>query len=81
MALGKKPRLLFFSYEGSIEFYSAEFQLKRRSGRHTKRKKYNDELDLELSDEDTMDAAPGEAEGAVVKPVQLFVVCMGSCLT
>ena len=28
-----------------------------------------------------MDAPPGETEGAVVKPVQLFVVCMGSCLT
>ena len=39
-----------------------------------------DELDLNLSDEDTMDAT-GETEGAVVKPVQLFVVCMGSSLT
>ena len=39
-----------------------------------------DELDLNLSDEDTVDA-PDNTGGAVVKPVQLFVVCMGSSLT
>ena len=42
-----------------------------------KRKKYMDDVDLNLSDDndDTMDMPPKEVEGAVVKPV-LFVVCM-----
>lgn len=41
-----------------------------------KRKKYMDDVDLNLSDdEDTIDMPPKETEGAVVKPV-LFVVCM-----
>ena len=57
------------------------FQLKRRSGRHTKRKKYMDELDLNLSDEDTVDAPEETSRGGVVKPAQVFVVCMGSRLT
>lgn len=50
-------------------------QFKRRSGRNVKRKKYMDDVDLNLSDEDTLEAQTVETEGAVVKPV-LFVVCM-----
>lgn len=34
-----------------------------------------DDVDLNLSDEDTLEAQTVETEGAVVKPV-LFVVCM-----
>ena len=46
-------------------------QLKRRSGRNVKRKKYMDDVDLNLSDDNTMDLLPTDTEGAVVKPVQL----------
>lgn len=34
-----------------------------------------DDVDLNLSDDDTMDAPSMDTEGAVAKPV-LFVVCM-----
>ncbi|XP_053402464.1 chromodomain-helicase-DNA-binding protein 8-like isoform X5 [Mercenaria mercenaria] len=48
-------------------------EFKRRSGRNVKRKKYMDDVDLNLSDEDTLEALQVDnTEGAVVKPV-LFV--------
>ncbi|XP_052817121.1 chromodomain-helicase-DNA-binding protein 8-like isoform X4 [Mya arenaria] len=41
---------------------------KRRSGRNVKRKKYTDDVGLNLSDEDTLDMIADNIEGAVVKP-------------
>ena len=53
---------------------------KRRSARNTKRKKYLDELDLDLSEEDTTNKPDGAAFIPVIKQtvnnVQFFVVSM-----
>lgn len=50
------------------------FSQKRRSARNTKRKKYMDDIDLQLSEEEKADKEDGE--GMAVKPVQFFVVSM-----
>nr|QVX32607.1 CHD6/7/8/9 [Platynereis dumerilii] len=55
---------------GSAKEEDDDFSNKRRSGRNTKRKKYLDDIDLNLSDDDSM-LKPQAAEndqGAVVKP-------------
>lgn len=74
----KKPQLIvvfsIFVKMSQSSFPSSKF--KRRSGRNVKRKKYMDDVDLNLSDDDdTMDMPARDTEGPVVKPV-LFVVCM-----
>jgi len=59
---------------------------KRRSARNTKRKKYHDEVDLNLSEEDAdVDAdiaavAAASTGGAVLKPVQYISVVGAWCL-
>lgn len=47
---------------------------KRRSARNTKRKKYLDDVDLNLSDDDTQDVEP---EAMAEQPAAVKVVCTG----
>ena len=59
---------------------------KRRSARNTKRKKYHDEVDLNLSEDDAdVDAdiaavAAASTGGAVLKPVQYISVVCACCM-
>ena len=60
---------LSYSYKLSNYFFNLQ---KRRSGRNTnKRKKYLDDLDLNLSDEEKHEGEH-EEDGPVVKPVSVY---------
>ena len=74
---------MFWSFEEQCHIH---FQ-KRRSARNTKRKKYLDEVDLNLSDDDTLDvdteaavsATVNATGGAVTKPVPFLSSVVGAC--
>ena len=47
---------------------------KRRSARNTKRKKYNDDLDLDLSDDDLREPHEIDTDSAVQRPVSIVTL-------
>ncbi|KAK3086718.1 hypothetical protein FSP39_022463 [Pinctada imbricata] len=56
--------------KGEVDFAEADESQKRRSARNTKRKKYHDEIDIDLTDDETQDADMDN--DTVVKPVQVL---------